>query len=112
MPSPDLGQSTRAAVELALNLPRIYKAVRAFPYISGVPDVDTATRGQVLAGYERLKASRNIGSMCADGEHRLRHENRVQIEALCELVEDVFQNGRSQGFQEGAAENEARYHNA
>lgn len=110
MPNRDslLRPSTRAAVELALNLKRMYSCVKAYPVISEVPNVATATRAEMLTGYERIKANRHLGRMCEDGEHRIRRNNADVIEALCELVEDVFENGRSQGHTEGAREMEER----
>jgi hypothetical protein len=103
-----LRPSTRAAVELALNLNRMYSCVKAYPDISGVPNVALATREEMLAGYERVKANRHLGPMCIGGEELLRSKNADAIAALCELVEDVFENGRSQGHTEGAREMEER----
>ena len=79
--------SAREQVELALNLNRIYGIVASYPQISEVPNVFVVPRDEVIAGYERIKANPHLGPMCEEGEHRVRVDNALAINMLCELIE-------------------------
>jgi hypothetical protein len=73
-------------IEIALNLNRMYRAVKAYPQISGVPCTESASRAEVVVGYERVKENRHLRQMCLDGEAELRREQARTIEMLYELT--------------------------
>lgn len=81
----DLSES-RAAVEQALNLDRIYAIVGAYPQISEVSSTMAASRAEVLAGYERIKRNQHLAEMCEVAEATVRRENARAIRALCDLI--------------------------